>query len=401
MTVTAPLLPAADALMPYLEDILSSGYVTNNGKYVQQLEAQLAQRMNVARALAITSGTVALQMALDALVPSGEVITTPFTFPATHHVLLANPRWQMVVSDIDDSFTLCPHKVEAAITSQTTAILAVHPYGFPCDVDGLAEVAEAYGLRLIYDAAPAFGVSVDGRDIGGFGDAAVFSLHATKVFGTLEGGCIVTASPADDRRLRLHNAFGMHGEDAIECTGLNGKMDELRAAVGLATLPRLNGAIAARMRVASQYLEAFATPAFSGIRVAYDQLDFSRVDYNYAYFPISVPRVGGLDRDRVYAGLRDEDILVKKYYHPALSRCPIYDGRYRSSGTPRADQAADEMLCLPIHQAMTDADVERVIAALGRQLARSRSRASGVRPRALPDVSEATSSRAGAHKPGP
>jgi dTDP-4-amino-4,6-dideoxygalactose transaminase len=298
------------------------------------------------------------------------VITTAYSFPATYHVLLNNAQVTPVFADIDSHFCLDPDAVEARITPRTRAILAVHTYGYPCQVERLAKIAADHNLALIYDAAHAFGVTLGGRGLASYGDAAVLSFHATKVFTTLEGGCVAfrsAGSPAMER-LRLLRNFGIAGEDDVRLFGLNGKMDEVRAAFGLVSLRSVPDAIAQRRRVVERYLDFFdaVDPAQASIcRHVYRD---PALGLNYAYLPVLVHPSRTVDRDRVYAALRAAGILARRYFYPTVTTSPLYDGLYDPQRLRRADYASRNVLCLPVHHEMAAADCDRVIDVFHRAL---------------------------------
>lgn len=368
LAVTRPLLPDLDTFLEYVRDIFERRWLTNNGRYVQRLEGALATYLGVSQASTVTNATVGLDLALRALEVEGEVITTGYSFPATYHVLLENQRLTPVFVDIDEHFCLDPAAVAEQITPRTRAILAVHTYGYPCAVAELERLAQAHGLRVVYDAAPAFGVTLDGRGIGAYGDLAVFSFHATKVFTTLEGGCITAgnASPQVIERLRLLRNFGIKNEEEVVLFGLNGKMDEMRAAFGLAALPLVEAAIARRRWVVEQYLAYFEALSDEQFAICWDLYRRPDLRLNYAYFPLVVHPSSSLNRDVLYAELRRCGIYARRYFYPTVTTSPIYRGRFDPARLRRTDYASRHVLCLPVHHEMTEADCSRVIAALDR-----------------------------------
>jgi len=368
LAVTRPLLPELDTFLEYVRDIFARRWLTNNGRYVQRLESALAAYLGVSQVAAVTNATVGLDLALRALEVEGEVITTGYSFPATYHVLLQNPRLTPVFVDIDEHFCLDPAAVAEQITPRTRAILAVHTYGYPCAVAELGRLAQHHRLPLIYDAAPAFGVTLDGRGIGAYGDLAVFSFHATKVFTTLEGGCIASGDARPDLldRLRLLRNFGIKNEEEIVLFGLNGKMDEMRAAFGLAALPLVEAAIARRRWVVEQYLAYFEALEDEQFAICWDLYRRPDLRLNYAYFPLLIHPSSSLDRDVLYAELRRCGIYARRYFYPTVANSPLYQGRFDPAGLRRTDYASRHVLCLPVHHEMAAADCAKIIAAVDR-----------------------------------
>lgn len=364
LTVTSPLLPELADLVPLLSDVLERRWVTNHGHYARALEEALVRYLAV-RGLALsTSGTVGLDLAVRALIPDGEVVTTGYSFPATWHGLLENPRWRPVFVDVDEGFGIDPEAVAAAITPRTRGILAVHAYGLPCRLARLEGIARRHDLRLVYDAAHAFGVTVGERGIGSFGDASVFSFHATKVFNTLEGGCVTTGSAATLDRLRLLRNFGFRNENEVAAFGSNGKMDEVRAVFGLLNLERVDAAIETRGALARRYRERLEELGIEEIEIGIDPARHPGVRLNHAYFPVSVRPGGRVDRDGLAAWLRDRGIHARKYFFPTVTTAPLYEGLFVPGSLPRCERASRTTLCLPLHAAMTEADCERVVDAV-------------------------------------
>lgn len=357
LPVTQPSLPPLEELVPYLERIWSSRILTNLGPLHQELEAALAAHLGVAHLSLFNNGTIALLCALRALKLSGEVVTTPYSFVATTHALL----WAgltPVFADIDPAtFNLDPARVEAALTPRTSAILPVHCYGYPCDVAGLAAVAGRRGLPVVYDAAHAFDVRHGGRSLLEHGDVAVLSFHATKVFNTFEGGAVICRDAATKQAVdRLRN-FGFVDEVTIDAVGLNGKMNEVQAAMGLVQLKHVGPAIARRRQIDALYRRALA-----GARGIACPQPPAGTEPNCGYFPVRVGPEYRLGRDGLYAHLREHQILARRYFHPLLSTVAPYQALPSAApaNLPHATRAAAEILCLPIFPAMSDADVARV-----------------------------------------
>ena len=367
LTVTSPLLPPADALVPLIHDILDSRWVTNQGRYARELEARLAAYLGVPDLVLVTNATIALEMAFLESIDDGEVILPAYSFPATWNLFFENPRFTPVFVDIQPDFRVDPAAVEAAITPRTTAIVAVHTYGFPCDHARLRAIADRHGLRLIYDAAHAFGVRQPGTPVAELGDLNVYSFHATKVYNTLEGGA-VTGDPDLLERLRRRRNFGLSREDQL-CFGTNGKMDEVRAAVGLLNLDQVDGAIAARAEVSRGYLRSL--PERVPLLQTYgDDLFPAERHHNHSYFPVRVSPDAPLSRDGVLAALQDDGILARRYFFPTPTTSPLYRDHVAPGALPVTRACSLDTVCLPIHHRMTQADCTHVVDSLARALSR-------------------------------
>ncbi len=359
ITVTSPLLPDPDELGRLMKDIWSSRWITNNGQFHQQLETALCQYLKVPYISLFTNGTLPLLTALQALRISGEVITTPYSFVATTHCIWWNGLRPVFV-DIDPANCgLDPDKIEAAITPRTTAILPVHCYGKPCDGARIQQIADKYGLKVIYDAAHAFGVESGGQSILNWGDMSTLSFHATKVFNTAEGGALVIHDEATKRRIDYLKNFGFESETEVVAPGINGKMDEVRAAIGLLNLKQVDRAIAARHQAALRYREALRS--VPGIRF-FD--DMPGVKHNYSYFPIFVNADQyGLSRDQLYSRLLSHGIYGRRYFYPLISTFSTYRALPSAApdNLPNATRIANEVICLPMHHLLTPADLDRII----------------------------------------
>jgi dTDP-4-amino-4,6-dideoxygalactose transaminase len=359
--VTKPYLPPLEEFTPLLERIWASRQLTNGGPFHEELEAALAAHLGVEHISLFANGTLALVSALQALRISGEVITTPFSFVATAHSLLWN-NIRPVFCDIDPATcNLDPARIEAAITPQTTAILPVHCFGRPCDVDAIQRVADTYGLKVIYDAAHAFGVKYRGQSILQHGDLSMLSFHATKVFTTFEGGALVSRDAKMKVRIGFLKNFGFADETVVVAPGINGKMNEIQAAFGLLQLKRIDEALAARGRIARRYREEFA--GVRGIECLPESAD---VVANHAYFPIFVGAGYPLSRDELNDRLRAAGIVSRRYFYPLISDMPMYRGlaSSRSENLPVAKRMANEVLCLPIYPELSAAEQGRVIKAV-------------------------------------
>jgi dTDP-4-amino-4,6-dideoxygalactose transaminase len=355
--VTQPYLPPLEEFIPYLETIWETKKLTNGGPFHQQLEKELSEFLGVDHIALFTNGTIALVTALQALRITGEVITTPYSFVATAHSLLWNGIKPVFVDVEPHTLNIDPGKIEAAITPQTTAIMPVHCYGRPCDVDAIQRIADNYNLRVIYDAAHAFGVRDPARSLLSCGDLSVLSFHATKVFTTFEGGAIVCPDAKTKQRIDHLKNFGFVNEVTVVAPGINGKMSEACAALGLLQLKYFDRTIAQRKEIDAIYRERLKD--VPGIRcLAYS----SEALPNYAYFPILVDEDYPTSRDMLYQALKDHDIYARRYFYPLISDFPMYRGlpSAQRDNLRVASQIAEQILCLPIYPALTDRDVHRI-----------------------------------------
>ena len=359
ITVTSPLLPSLDEFTESLKEIWGSKWITNNGQFHQKLEAALAEYLKVPYVSLFTNGTLPLLTALQALRITGEVITTPYSFVATTHALWWNGIKPVFV-DIDPSTgNIDPQKIEAAITPRTTAILPVHVYGKPCDTEAIQAIADKYGLKVIYDAAHAFGVEVNGESLLNAGDMSTLSFHATKVFNTIEGGAMVMHDEKTKQRIDYLKNFGFANEIEVVGPGINSKMDEIRSAYGLLNLKQVDAAIAARQKVAVAYREALRN--VDGISF-WD--DMPGVRHNYSYFPIFVDAEKyGMTRDELYMKMKDQGVWGRRYFYPLISEFSTYRGleSSRPENLPNAHIMADTVICLPMHHALREEEINRII----------------------------------------
>lgn len=397
ITVTSPLLPNLEEYNTLLQDIWNRKWITNNGHYHQELEAALAKYLGVEYISLFTNGTLPLITALQALgITEGEVITTPYSFVATSHSIWWN-KLKPVFVDIDESTCgMDPAKIEAAITDKTVAIMPVHCYGCPCDVEAIDAIAKRHNLKVIYDAAHAFGVKYKGKSVLEWGDLSTLSFHATKVYNTIEGGAMVMHSAEMKYDIDNLKNFGFRGETNVVAPGINSKMDEMRAAYGLLNLRQVDAAIAARKHVAEQYVAALKE--VKGIRLfpyeieqvgLYDKKEtdeklgfeigeeesrrpndqgsvhvasrFGR--WNFAYFPILITEDFGMTRDELYEHMKSQGVLGRRYFYPLITDFEPYKD-YPSAAPanlPIARRLADQVICLPMHHALSEEDVKRVI----------------------------------------
>ena len=359
ITVTSPLLPNLDEFTESLKEIWESKWITNNGQFHQKLEAALAEYLKVPYVSLFTNGTLPLLTALQTLRITGEVITTPYSFVATTHALWWNGIKPVFV-DIDPSTgNIDPQRIEAAITPRTTAILPVHVYGKPCDTETIQAIADKYGLKVIYDAAHAFGVEVNGESLLNAGDMSTLSFHATKVFNTIEGGAMVMHDEKTKQRIDYLKNFGFANEIEVVGPGINSKMDEIRSAYGLLNLKQVDSAIAARQKVAVAYREALRN--VDGISF-WD--DMPGVRHNYSYFPIFVDAEKyGMTRDELYMKMKDQGVWGRRYFYPLISEFSTYRGleSSRPENLPNAHMMADTVICLPMHHALREEEINRII----------------------------------------
>lgn len=355
--VTQPHMAPLSEFVPYLEKIWDSKILTNRGPFHRQLEQTLCEYLGVEHLALFANGTLALVTALQALRITGEVITTPYSFVATAHSLLWNGIKPVFVDVDPRTLNLDPKKIEAAITPQTTAIMPVHCYGHPCDVEAIRQIADIYNLRVIYDAAHAFGVQTEGGSLLQHGDLSVLSFHATKVFNTFEGGAIVCPDAKTKQRIDHLKNFGYVDEVTVVAPGINGKMSEINAAFGLLQLKHVDGAIAKRKRIDAMYRERL--DGVKGIRCLQDA---GETVANYSYFPILVEADYPMSRDALFELLRSQGIVARRYFYPLISDFPMYRGLPSASrdNLPVAADAALKVLCLPIYPDLADEQVERI-----------------------------------------
>lgn len=362
ITVTSPLLPPLEEFIPYLHKIWDSKWITNMGQFHQQLEEALCDYLGVKYISIFTNGTLPLITALQALEIKGEVITTPYSFVATTHSLWWNGIKPVFV-DIDPiTCNINPNKIEAAITPQTTAIMPVHVYGTPCDMDAIQAIADKHGLKIIYDAAHAFGVKQNGKSVLTAGDMSTLSFHATKVYNTIEGGALVCNDAETKKRIDYLKNFGFEDETTVVGPGINGKIDEVRSAYGLLNLKQVDNAIEIRKNIVQQYRNALKNiPGISFMN------DIEGVRHNYAYFPIFVDAEKyGMTRDELYFKMKAKNILGRRYFYPLISTFSTYKDleSSRPENLPVSVKMADSVICLPIHTELTDEDVKRVVEAI-------------------------------------
>lgn len=359
--VTQPYLPPLEEFIPYLETIWSSKILTNGGPFHYQLEEALCEYLGVKHLALFTNGTIALVTALQALRITGEVITTPYSFVATAHSLLWNGIKPVFVDVDPNTLNLSPANIEAAITPHTTAIMPVHCYGHPCDVNAIQRIADNYNLKVIYDAAHAFGVQDADGSVLRHGDLSVLSFHATKVFNTFEGGAIICPDAKTKQRVDHLKNFGIADEVTVVAPGINGKMSEINAAFGLLQLKHIDAALLRRKEITATYRQALA--GVKGIRVLPDA---GEAVANYAYFPILVQDDYPMDRNALYQEMRASNIYARRYFFPLISDLPMYRSlpSAQSANLPVATKASAQVLCLPIYPNLSSDDIQRILSAV-------------------------------------
>ena len=359
INITQPSLPPLSDFIPYLEKIWESKILTNSGEYHQALEIELAKYLGVKYISLFANGTLALVVALKALSVGGEVITTPYSFVATTHALLWNNIKPVFIDINYNDCNINPEKIEAAITSKTTAILAVHVYGNPCNINEIQKVADFYGLRVIYDAAHAFGVEIKGESILNFGDLSVLSFHATKVFNTFEGGAIICHDEKTKIKIDRLKNFGFSDEVTVSETGINAKMNEFQAAFGLLQLKYFEKNIIKRKNIIKIYRDQLKD--LKGIRFLNDIID---VKHNCAYFPIFVcQKKYGMERDELYKKFITRNIYCRRYFYPLISQFPMYR-KFKSanpSNLPIAEKIAKQVVCLPLYSDLSNQNLQYII----------------------------------------
>ena len=357
--VTSPLLPPLEDFTFLLKEIWESKMLTNNGNFHQKLEEELAKYLKVPYLSLFTNGTLPLITALQAMRITGEVITTPFSFVATTHSLWWNGIKPVFVDIEPETCNLDPSKIEAAITPKTTAIMPVHVYGKPCKTKEIQEIANKYGLKVIYDAAHAFGVEINGESILNFGDMATLSFHATKVYNTLEGGALVVHDEQTKKRIDYLKNFGFASETEVVAPGINSKVDEVRAAYGLLNLKQVDHAINSRRKVAIRYRDEL-----QGVKGITFFNDIPGVRHNYSYFPIFInAEEYGMTRDELYFKMKEHNVFGRRYFYPLISTFSTYRGLDSANpdNLPIATQMSNNVICLPMHHALSENEVEYIL----------------------------------------
>jgi dTDP-4-amino-4,6-dideoxygalactose transaminase len=362
--VNQPYLPPLEEFIPYLEKIWESKQLTNSGPFHLQLEQALCEYLGVEHLALFINGTIALVTALQSLRITGEVITTPYSFVATTHSLIWNGIKPVFVDVEPHTLNLDPGKIESAITSQTTAIMPVHCYGHPCNVDAIQKIADNYNLKVIYDAAHAFGVQCHCGSVLNHGDLSVLSFHATKVFNTFEGGAIICPDAKTKQRIDQLKNFGFVGETTVVAPGINGKMSEVHAAFGMLQLKHIDEALARRKEIDTAYRQQLQ--GVEGIRCIGDA---GEVVSNYAYFPIIVEAEYPLSRDDLYQKLKEHNIFARRYFYPLITDFPMYRGlpSAHRDNLPVATTAAQKVMCLPIYPTLEFDQLSSIVQIIANQ----------------------------------
>lgn len=351
--VTEPHLPPLEEFIPYLEKIWQSKQVTNNGPMHEQLEDALCEYLGVPEIALFNNGTTALLTALQALEIEGEVITTPFSFMATAHALVWNGLKPVFVDILPNTFNIDPSKIEAAITPDTTAILPVHCYGHPCDIEAIDKIAKKYDLKVIYDAAHAFGVEDEGGSILRHGNLSAISFHATKVFNTFEGGAVICPDKSTKQNITNLKNFGIIDETTVTAAGINGKMSEINAAFGLLQLKHIDSAIKKRKEIDHYYKQELKD--IKGISILKPK---NIKNHNYSYFPIMIEKSFSISRDELHLRLKEQQIFARKYFYPLITKLSVY--KEKSYNTPVSESTSSKVLCLPIHPNLEKETVTKI-----------------------------------------
>jgi dTDP-4-amino-4,6-dideoxygalactose transaminase len=357
--VTQPFLPPLEEFQEYLKQIWDSKWLTNNGKFHQELERALCEYLGVKYISLFSNGTLALITALQELRITGEVITTPYSFVATTHSLWWNNIKPVFVDIEPKTMNIDPDKIEAAITPKTTAIMPVHVYGNPCNVQRIKEIADTYGLKVIYDAAHTFGVTINNNSVLNFGDLSIMSFHATKVYNTFEGGAIVCHDEATKKRIDNLKNFGFINETTVIAPGINAKMNEVQAAMGLLQLKYIDENISKRKHIAETYREKL-----KGIKGLIIFEDMPNVKHCYSYFPILIDaKKFGKTRDELYEDLKNKNIFTRRYFYPLISQFPTYKGldSAQPGKMPVAEKIAEQVICLPIYPDLSVVEINKVL----------------------------------------
>ena len=352
-------MPSFEEYAEMIRPMWESRWLSNMGERHEKLTEELTKYLKVSDLVLFVNGHMALELCLQAMQLKGEVITTPFTFASTTHAIVRNGLTPVFCDIKEDDYTMDPDKIEALITPETSAIVPVHVYGTPCDVGAIEGIAKKHGLKVIYDAAHAFGVEVNGESILNEGDLSTLSFHATKVFNTIEGGAIVMHDAETKKQIDYLKNFGFAGETEVVGPGINSKMDEIRSAYGLLNLKHVDTAIEARHQVAVRYRNALKD--IGGISFF---KDLSGIRHNYSYFPIFVDADKyGMTRDELYFKMKEKGVLGRRYFYPLISSFSTYRGLPSSvrSNLPNAHKMADRVICLPMHHTITEAEIFRII----------------------------------------
>lgn len=355
--VTRPLLPDLDEFHSMLKEIWENKILTNNGAFHDRFEKELAAYLGVPYISLFTNGTLPLIVALQALEIKGEVITTPYSFVATSHSLMWNDIRPVFVDISPDDCNMDTDKIEVAITERTTAILPVHCYGYPCNVEKIEKIAQKHRLKVIYDGAHSFGVKIGDKSVFEYGDLSTMSFHATKVFNTVEGGAVISHSPEMKKKIDYLKNFGFAGETEVVGIGINGKLDEIRSAYGLLNLRKIDEAIEWRKMLTTRYRKALQS-----VRGVSFLTDIKDVRHNYSHFPIFVDACRyGISRDELYQRLKDAGIYSRRYFYPLITQFNPYSSMIKSNELRTAQRMSDQVICLPLYYGLTYEEQDIII----------------------------------------
>lgn len=355
--VTKTFLPPFEEFIEKIKPIWKTCWITNNGKLHNQLQEELSKYLNVSNSTLFTNGHLALDIAIKSLGLTGEVITTPFTFASTVHAIVMNNLTPVFCDINKNDFTIDVDKIEELITEKTSAIIPVHVFGYPCDVMKIEKIAQKYNLKVIYDSAHAFGVEVNGVGIGNFGDISMFSLHATKVYNSIEGGILTYNNSDFKNKLDMLKNFGITGEESVEAVGLNAKMNEFQSAMGLINLKYINEQIEKRKLITETYRELLKE--IDGISFLEDK---EGIKHNYSYFPIIINElITGINRNEINEILKSYNIFTRKYFYPLVSDFDCYVGKYNDNNLENAKYVSDRVLTLPIYAELEVKDVIKIV----------------------------------------
>lgn len=352
--VTSPLMPDFDDYIEEIKELWENRWLTNSGIKHKQLETELIRYLNSSNITLFTNGHLALEYSIAAFNFTGEVITTPFTFASTTHAIVRNGL-EPVFCDINfEDYTIDVDKIESLITEKTSAIIPVHVYGNICDVKKIEKIAKKYDIKVIYDAAHAFGITVNGTNVANFGDASMFSFHATKVFNTIEGGAVAFRNRELSKKVNKFCNFGITDPETVEYIGGNAKMNELQAAMGICNIRHVDREIEKRKKVVEKYVERLNN--IKGIKLCKPQRGVKK---NYAYFPVVFDGYK-LNRDEVFEILKSQNIFARKYFYPLTNSFECYKGRFNIQKTPVAQYISDRILCLPLYASLELEDVDKI-----------------------------------------
>ena len=356
INVTRSLMPPLDEYIEEIRPLWDSHWLTNMGEKHQKLEKELIEYLQVPRISLMSNGHMSLELALQAMELEGEVITTPFTFASTTHAIVRNGLTPVFCDVNENDFTIDVSQIESLITDRTVAILPVHVYGNICDVDAIREIADRHGLKVIYDAAHTFGETYRGVGVGNFGDASIFSFHATKIFNTIEGGAVCYQDEEYGRKLYRLKNFGIRSEEVVDGVGANAKMNEFEAAMGICNLRHVDEEIVRRAHAAEYYRGRL--DGVKGLRMNQPQKD---VAPNYAYFPVIIdPEEFGITRDELQCQLKQKNIYARKYFYPITSEFECYQGRFDCGGTPVAEKLSQQVLTLPMYGSLEESELDEI-----------------------------------------